>query len=506
MFCERCGLPLLGTETFCPQCGTPLPTRKGEAELPAAEGAAREGLEATDSAVESGWRGSRRRSRQPAAAEPPEAEVVDVPLGPSAAEAPAVETSGPTPTPEAGTATQPTRLEAARQRLLRSGLIGPMGLGMLAGCLVFFIITLGVAGVYQGLRLRNMNQVEAAAEHYRLGLMHLEKGMYELAAAEFEYALRLRPDYPEAQQKLIEARSKASPVPSPTGSQSQSQPSTLLAEGRAAYERGAWEEAISKLEALRALDPAYEQSAVERLLVSAYTNSGLRLVNDGSMEEAIRRFTQALALQPDNPDAQLQLRLATLYQSGMSVWGVDWKKTLEDLSAVYALKPDYRDTAERLQRAYVEAGDAASSQSAWCDAVEYYKAALDLSSSPDVAAKRDEATQRCASPGGTPVPSGTFVGTFVGLEDNRQRTTDWSCVRGRVVDASGQGVPNVKVEISAFDWSSVHVTDGEGYYTFEFLANDGITFTVSLVDLPMQPVDVPAKFGWASVANFAQKP
>lgn len=506
MFCERCGLPLLGTETFCPQCGTPLPQRTPAAGTAAEAGAGQE-PEAEMPPEEGQKQRPRKRSRRPAGPELPEVEVVDVPLGPPAPETPPEEVVSPqAPAAEAPAPVPPTRLETAKRRLLQSRLIGPMGLGMLAGCLVFFIIALGVAGVYQGLRLRNANQAEAAAEHYRLGLMHMEKGAYELAAAEFEYALRLRPDFPEAQQKLIEARSKASPVPSPTGPTSQSEPSTLLAEGRAAYERGAWDEAIQKLEALRALDPAYEQSSVERLLVAAYTNSGLRLVNEGSMEEAIRRFTQALALQPDNPDAQLQLRLATLYQSGISVWGIDWKKTLEDLSAVYALKPDYRDTAERLQRAYVEAGDAAGSQSAWCVAVEYYKAALDLSSSPEVAAKRDEATQRCASPEGTPVPSGTFVGTFAGLEDNRQRTTEWACVRGRVVDSSGQGVPSAKVRLSAFDWSSVHTTDGEGYYTFEFLANDGITFTVSLVDLPVQPVDVPAKFGWASVANFAQKP
>ncbi|MDI7278251.1 MAG: tetratricopeptide repeat protein, partial [Anaerolineae bacterium] len=457
------------------------------------------------SAARPAGRGARRRSRREEQAEPASVEVIDVPLEPTPVEeAPAgveeqaaAEAAGPSPVP---------RLEAARRALFRSRLIGPMGLGMLAGCLVFFIIGLGIAGVYQGMRLRNSSQVEAAAQHYRLGVMHLEKGLYELAAAEFEYALRLRPDYPEAQQKLIEARSKASPYPSPTAAGSQSEPSALLTEGRAAYERGAWDESIQKLEALRALDPTYEQSAVDRLLVGAYINSGLKLVNEGSMEEAIRRFDQALALQPDNPDVQLQLRLATLYQGGLSVWGVDWKKTLQDLSAVYALKPDYRDTAERLQRAYVEAGDAAGAESAWCDAVEYYKAALDLSSSPEVAARRDEAAQRCASPGGTPVPSGTYVGAFLGLEDNRQRTTEWSCVRGRIVNANGEGVPNVRVQLSAFDWSSIHTSDGQGYYAFEFLANDGITFTVSLVDLPMKPVDVPAKFGWAAVADFTEKP
>jgi hypothetical protein len=156
----------------------------------------------------------------------------------------------------------------------------------------------------------------------------------------------------------------------------------------------------------------------------------------------------------------------------------------------------------------VEAGNAAGSASAWCDAVQYYKAALDLTSDSEIEAKRDDAAHRCASPttapGGTPVPSGTFVGTFGGLEDIRFRTRDWAKVYGRVVDADGEGVPNAQVQLSAFDWSSVHTTDATGYYGFEFLNNE-ITFTVTLVGLPAQPVDVPARFGYAAIANFEER-
>ena len=476
MRCENCGLPLLGTEVFCPQCGVPIasePAPPVEAE-PAPEGAPPAALEATEPAV---------------------IEVADVPLVATPPAEPAAR-----PRPRAGRS-------AMAQPRLPARLIGPLGLGILAGCLLFFVIGLGALGAIQGLRLRNRDQFQSAAQHYAQGLVHLQNGDYELAAAEFEWALRLRQNYPEAQQKLIEARSKASRQPSPSSSVAQGQASALLSEGRSAYDRGAWDEAIVKLEALLAVDPHYEQALVQKLLVSAYTNSGLKLVNEDRLEEAIRRFDQALALQPDNPDVQNQRRLATLYQAALSVWGVDWGQAIRSFSAVYALKPDYKDTSQRLHQAYARAGEAAAAQAAWCDALQYYKSALNLVSTPEIAARRDEAAQNCASSTGTPgtpAPSGTFVGTFEGYEDIRFRTHDWAKVTGRVVNAAGQGVPGLRVKLSAFDWSGTAGTDADGYYAFENL-NHEITFTVSLVDLPVQPVDVRTRFGYACIANFTQR-
>jgi len=189
------------------------------------------------------------------------------------------------------------------------------------------------------------------------------------------------------------------------------------------------------------------------------------------------------------------------------VWGLDWKQSIKNLVALYALKPDYKDTAQRLHRAYVAAAEAAGTAAAWCDALQYYKLALELASTPELAAKRDAAAQRCASPTGTPgtpAPSGTFVGSFAGMEDIRFRTSNWAKVTGRVVNAQGQGVPGQTVRLSAFDWSGTASTDANGYYAFEFL-NHEITFTVGLVNLPMQPVDVHTKFGYACIANFEEK-
>ena len=391
-------------------------------------------------------------------------------------------------------------------RRRRNVLIGPLGLGMLAGCFVFFIIALGLLGYRDGMQRRAQKLNEAAALHYTQGLLDMDRGDYERAAAEFEEALRLRRNFPEAEEKLIEARSKASGQPTATPPP-QGQAPQLLAEGKAAYDKGNWDEAIQKLDALRRLDPTYEQATAQRLLVGAYTNSGIKLVNDGSLEEAIRLFNQALTLEPDNPDVQSQLRMATLYQSAISIWGVDWPQTVKRFSALYALKPDYMDTAQRLRQANIEAGEAAAKSGAWCEAEQYDNAALALATNADVAAQRDDAAHRCAAPteapAGTDVPSGTFVGVFKGYEDITKRTKDWAAILGRVTNPKGEPVPGVRVRLSAYDWANTVTTAEDGTYKFEFLNNE-LTFTVSLEGVPMQPVEVATRFGFIGYVDFQQ--
>ncbi|MGQ9682652.1 MAG: tetratricopeptide repeat protein [Anaerolineae bacterium] len=456
MQCNKCGLPLLGDEIFCPQCGIRIQRAAlNEEPLPAPGN------------------------------EPAIVEAVDVPLEAMPA-APPDTLAEPAPAPAI--------------RAPRSRLVGPLGLGILAGCLTMLILGLGALGVMQGLRLRSGKLNAEAAQHYARGIEYMDKGQHELAAAEFEYALRLEPNYAEAQQKLLEARAALKPT-----TDTRSDPSALLAAGRAAYDAGSWEEAITHIETLQTRDPSYEEDAARQLLAKAYANSGLKLVNEDRLEEAIRRFDQSLALMPDNPDVQLQRRLASLYQTGSNNLGLDWGLAIQSFQAVYSLKPDYKDVVQKLPRAYIGAGDAAVERSAWCDAIPYYQAALELASDSDVATKRDEAVRRCSAPSGTPVPPGTYIGTFGGTEDIRQRTTSWTKVHGRVVNAKGEGVPNCPVRISAYDWSVVHTTDGTGYYAFEFLTNE-VTFTVRLAELPSTPVDIGGKFGYAGIANFTEQP
>jgi len=381
---------------------------------------------------------------------------------------------------------------------------------------LLIVLGLGALGIYSGLQSKTQGDMRLAQEHYNKGLAHIEEKNYNLAIAELEMAVRLNPNFQEAKLKLTEARSLATAKPTPPPSTQKELADQLYREARGLYDQRQWDEAIAKLEDLRSLDTTYQQQDVKSLLFWAYYNHGLVLVNDGRIEEAVRRFDQALELQPNNPDALGQRHLASLYTTGLSYWEANWAKAVENFAALYQIEPNYRDVRQRLHDARVNYGDFLVKGGAWCQARDQYGAALEVIVTQEVTNRRDTAARECSrgasgpppqatpSPGSTPTAPGTFIGQFNGYEDVSHTQTSWAGVKGRVVNAAGVGLAGKVVKISAFDWSATATTDGEGRYGFGPLDKE-LTFTVTLVDLPAQPVQVPAKFGMLAKVDFVEK-
>ena len=451
MFCPECGRRVRGKAVFCPYCGAKLvPQKRSVSEVESAE---------------------------PAAAE------------------------------EKGTAT--------RRR-------SPIGCGsstLLVGAIslaVLIILASAALGIYQGMRERDRLDRLAANAHFTKGLEHLDKGEYELAVAELESAVRLDPNNKLAQEKLKEARGKLETAPTPTPRVVLDTAATYFSDGRALYERGLWDEAIAKLEGAIALDPSYKRQEINDLLFECYYDSGLQLANEDRMEEALLKWSRALELRPDDPNVKRQQQLASLYLAGMGYWQADWKQAVESFAALYALQPDYKDVAQRLYDAHLNYGDQLFEAQEWCLAQEQYKGALTIHDSAELRTKRDEAASRCASPPqgtgtpapGTPAPgtpqapSGTFVGQFVKYDPIEEHLM---MVRGYVYDSGGKGMAGIQVKIAAYDWSSVAVTDGAGLFSFDGL-NNPLTYTLSLVGLPSQPLDVLAEAGKLAWTEFRQTP
>lgn len=271
-----------------------------------------------------------------------------------------------------------------------------LGTIVLAACLLSSILGVGALGAYQGLQERDRLIKEAATRHYRKGLLYLSDGYYDAALAEFEAALQLVPDYQQAQVKSAQVKATLEAKLTPTAQG--------YDEARSFYNQGEWDEAILRLEELRALDPDYRKGEVESLLFSAYYNSGMQLVNQDRMAEAIRCFDQALELKPDDVDALGQKRLASLYLEGLSYWGSDWKRVIGKLEELYQLKPDYKDVRLRLSDAYISYGDICYREEAWCLAQPQYARAAELNPTQAAIAKRDEAVYLCARAILTPAP------------------------------------------------------------------------------------------------------
>ena len=388
----------------------------------------------------------------------------------------------------------------------------------IAAVVVLILAGVGVAAVYFGLADRGKVQTELAEEHYDKGNAHLAQGELELAIAEYELVLQLNPKHTGAKAKLAEAREKLQAVPTSTPALQEETKSALMAEIREAYARHDWQGVLDAADRLLALDPEYHRGDVDQLLFEAFYQSGLILVDEGRMEEALRLFDRALALQPDNVQVQHAKNLATLYTEAMGYWGADWAQTTASLQKLYRLAPDYRDVRDRLFEARVQYGDFLAEGNDWCGASEQYAQALDIRAEAVVAAKRQNATTRCTVrvsptpvPGRTPVPTGpvgpsgppgTYVGQLVertGLESRKM------FVRGKVINKAAQPLRGSEFEGWAWDWSAIAVTNGEGQYSFDGLSNP-VTYTLKLLDLPSVPYDVLGMWGKISWVEFRETP
>lgn len=373
---------------------------------------------------------------------------------------------------------------------------------IVAATVVLAVVGVGVAAIYLGMQDRASAIEQEAALHYSKGVTYLGQADYELAIAELELVLQLDPEDEDAQAALVQAQQGLSERPSPTPVLRQEINVAYYAELEQAHADGNWSEVFRLTDLLWKFDPDYRRAEVEAMLFDAFRSSGMGLAEEGRIEEAIRYFDRALALRPDAEDVWESRKLASLYMDGLSYWDADWAETLEHLEALYALAPTYLDVGERVFDAAVTYGDLFAKQGDWCVAVVQYQRALAVSRSSDVAAKLARAEEACrlqptataeetATPVETPVPSGTFLGRLVEQTDIE---SDKIFVRGRVVNNDGNGVWGVGVEIKAWDWSVVHVTDGNGYFSFDGL-DQPVVYTLRLVDHESTPVDAPTGWG-----------
>ena len=385
-----------------------------------------------------------------------------------------------------------TPAPAAEQR---RGCGWAMVAGMLAGGALLVIVILALLAIYQGTQERARLNRAAASDHYQKGLQQLASQNYELARAEFELVLQLDPRNTDATTKLAELDAVLGSEATPISGTSQQQALLLYNEGRQLYNQADWEGVIAKLEQVRILDPTYERETVTALLVEAYGKAGSHLVEQNRLEEAIRYFDRALELRPAEVAIREQRRLASLYLAGLGYWGANWQGAIDSFSVLHQLKPDYKDSEQRLYDAHVAYADTLYDDAEWCAARDHYDSALAMRFSEALKAKREEAAQNCtvaAVPTGTLPPSGSFVGRVVTVEDVGLDTA--MMIRGHIFDARGNPMAGVRVGLSAFDWSAVPaVTNDEGVFAFDGLGNP-LTYTLTLVDRPAVPL--PVKTDW----------
>jgi tetratricopeptide (TPR) repeat protein len=444
MQCSECGTKVRGTAAFCPTCGHKL--------------------------------------EQPAPVVPDKTENTESPWEPAPA-------------------------KAEQQGCSRSLLVA-----LVALLVVLAIAGLAVAGVYFGLKDRARAEHQAAAEHYALGLARMEEKDYEMAIAEFDLVVRLDPSQDRARAKIAEARrmleATPTPAPTPTPRPKLEQDVAGYFEGlRLSYEKRDWPATFEYADSLLALDTNYHRDEVNQMLFEAFYDSGQQLVAEDRLEEAVRYFDRALALQSDKSEVIQARQLASLYLRARGYWNADWDKVIENLLALHELAPNYKDVQQLMLTAHIQHGDALAENQDWCAAEQQYSKALELAQLADVIVKEDSAHKLCGTVGpvatarpGTPAPSGTFTGRLAQLTSIDGGKI---LIRGRVLDHDSKGVGGTQVQIQAWDFKTVSVTDGNGQFSFDGLTNP-VTYTLSLLNHPSVPFNVAGQWGKLSTVDFQE--
>ena len=277
-------------------------------------------------------------------------------------------------------------------------------------CALATAAALGIlGGVASGNSAREVQATQTATAELEmqllLGQADLEQGRYELAAQRFRWILERIPDHPEASQGLAETErlmtssaSEPTLVPSVSGD-----PAEIFAQAQSYFENGEWENAITRLYELQALDPTYEAITATEMLHTALVTLGLQYIRGDRIEEGMLLLDQAAEIRPLDDITEGERRLANLYVIGRTYWNIDWKITIVNFEAIYELAPNYRDVAERLWEAYVRYAEQLTRAGDPCGAAEGYTAALALRADSVIREKRDAAALLCET--GAPTPS-----------------------------------------------------------------------------------------------------
>ena len=297
----------------------------------------------------------------------------------------------------------------------------------LAGALLLILILSGAgyAGYQAGLTQREA-QYEAtqAADlllQYDLGMADLAAGRYEVAAARFEYIVKLDPAYRDAAQQLANARAGLSATatprplptvtPTPTASPTpftNGAAETIFARAQDAYAAGDWDEVLTQLARLHAVDPEYEAVRVDGMLYVALRNRGIARILGDEMEAGMVDLDQAEAFGPLDTEALNYRAWARLYLAAQSYWGLDWRQAADILEQLYLIAPYFRDTSTRLYRATVNYADQLLAAGDYCGAEERYLRAQALFT--DDAAVEESLAEAQAACAQTPTPDPLATG------------------------------------------------------------------------------------------------
>jgi len=277
------------------------------------------------------------------------------------------------------------------------------------------IAAAGLGGIYAGLQDRTADEQAQADEFYQEGLANRTAGKLQLAKADFEYVLKINPNYPGAREQLTQIADLLTVKPTPTFAAQVNVTQQLYETGVKAYDQKKWQTAIEILSQVRVIDPAYEKDRINQMIYQAALTYGLQLLKEDRLEEAIAYLDQAAYLKPLPAEAELEAQYARMYITARAYWNVNWEKAIESFGELYKIGPGYRDTFARYVEAYIQYGDERTRAGDPCAAQTQYEEALKFRPTADLQTKAEAATEAClTAPPSITGTNQTLAGLFAG--------------------------------------------------------------------------------------------
>lgn len=280
---------------------------------------------------------------------------------------------------------------------------------LLFACGMITLIAASIAGgITTGLQDREIDRQVETDKYYHEGLTNFASGQLELAEADFQYVLKLNPNYPGASEQLLQVRTRLTVQPTPTVAVSSTKViDQLFQTGQSSYQAKDWAKAIEVLTQVRSIDPKYQTDKVNTMLYQAALTYGLSLLKQDRLEEGVAYLDQAAYIQDLPGDAALQSQYAKLYLTASGYWGVDWQKAIDRFTELYQIGPGYQDTFTRLVEAHLNYGNQLSQTLDYCGAQQHFQAAIQLQPDPKLQPVIEDLNQKCLTV--TPSISGTLI-------------------------------------------------------------------------------------------------
>jgi hypothetical protein len=295
---------------------------------------------------------------------------------------------------------------------------------------ILFMILFAAGGGWLGyqsaiqLRKNRMNEqrVTIATEHFMLGIQAQASKQLEVARQQFEYVIRLDPNFPGATDKLREVMIAMAVVNSPTPAPTVALPTLtptpdtrpqeeIYNQARAQYAAKDWAGLFATIDSLRRIDPKYHAVDIDDMLYVALRYRGIdKILLQANLEGGLYDLALAEQFGPLDVDALGYRQWARLYLNGATFWEVDWLKVVNAFEQIYPYIPNLRDSSgytaiERYRIAAEKYGNQLSEKGDACGAADYYGKSLNAVQNSALEPTATAAYLVCHPPTSTPEPT-----------------------------------------------------------------------------------------------------